>query len=210
MADQGVGTRLTIVDPSRLDQALPLCRLPELEPGWKDGNAPDVFIGTFAVKRGLFVKHRNRHAELTPLTGIDLWLSRWWKPSIFDGDGRCVYLRRFQVAKYKEWRLYLHHWLHDDWSLHLHNHSRGMLSIGLWGSYTEELPHHQTARWRAPWIRYFPSTHQHRVILKTKTVWTLILAFPVTGKGSGFFVNGQYINSSLYMSSPLADQQPKC
>ena len=62
-----------------------------------------------------------------------------FRPEVFDGGGRCIWLKRWTLLSACGWEVYLHHWLNDDWSQHHHDHSRAMLSIGLWGRYTEHL-----------------------------------------------------------------------
>ena len=142
------------------------------------------------------------------LPGMAGWLQRWCPTVVFDGGGRCPHLRRFTLLAYAKWRLYLHQWIHDDWSLDLHDHSRRMISIGLMGSYTEQLLNGMRVTWKAPWIRCFPATHIHRVRLNTPAVWTLILAWPPS-HNSAFYVQGQRVEVKKYMMTH-AKQQPQC
>ena len=95
-------------------------------------------------------------------------------------------------------RLYLHHFLGDDWSKDMHDHPKAFFSIGLWGSYVEERPRELSigilysvppggagipvsgiARdtYRAPWIRRFPPHHIHRLV-EAKGCWTLVYTGP--------------------------------
>ncbi len=139
----------------------------------------------------------------TPVKGA------WFKKEIFDGGGRCRFLIRRTLAVWRGWDLYLHHWVNDDWSEHLHDHSRHMLSIGLCGSYTEWLDGGVARRWRAPWVRFFRATHRHRVVLNSPSVWTLIVAWP-NSRHSAFFVDGQRVTPNRYFRSAWAQQQKRC
>ena len=141
--------------------------------------------------------------------GVECWLARWLTHTDFDAGGRCLYMRRWKLGKVRGFVLYLHHWLASDWAIHLHNHSRHMLSIGLCGQYTEELPHGCTKTWRAPWIRFFRSEHQHRVLLDRTPCWTVILAWPISGN-SQIFVDGEGYGASAYLDSPAAANNPGC
>jgi len=134
--------------------------------------------------------------------------SGWFKKEVFEGGGRCKFLIRWTLFQWRGWDLYLHKWVSDDWSEHLHDHSRNMVSVGIWGSYTEHLEG-STKRWRSPWIRLFPAAHRHRVVLNTKRVWTLILAWP-NSHYSAFFVNGKRVGPNTYLRSAWADQQKRC
>ena len=133
----------------------------------------------------------------------------WWTVELFDGNGHCTWLKRWTLFSWRGWELYLHHWLHDDWSQHHHDHSRAMLSIGLWGAYTEHVLGQPAQRWHAPWARGFPATHRHYITLDTKTVWTLVLAWPQSHH-SGFYVDGVRVGVQAYLRSPEATQQKRC
>ena len=133
----------------------------------------------------------------------------WFHPELFDGNGRCVWLKRWTLVSIKGWELYLHHWLNDDWSTHHHDHSRSMLSIGVWGRYTEHVLDQPPRRWRAPWVRWFPAAHRHFITLDTSTVWTLVIAAPQSRR-SGFWLNGHRVGTAEYLLSPAADQQKRC
>ena len=96
-------------------------------------------------------------------------------------------------------RLYLHHFLGDDWSLDMHDHPKEFYSIGLWGSYVEERPAILLSTfpvqpggvdvspgfgiirdtYRAPWLRRFPAHHIHRLV-EAKGAWTLVYTGPTT------------------------------
>lgn len=135
-------------------------------------------------------------------------LARFFPSHVFDGGGRCVWLRRWTLFNRFGYALFLHYWLNDDWTVHHHDHSRAMVSIGLRGAYTEHFVDGTMASWKAPWVRHFPATHRHYVTLDTPTVWTLVLALPQTRK-SWFWVNGRQMGRE-YLSSDYADEQKRC
>ena len=98
------------------------------------------------------------------------------------------------------------------------------MSIGLRGSYREILPNlcainrgsdglgvaRNVKVWRAPWIRYFPAGHIHRVIIEPGTsCWTLVFAFRVWRKW-GFFTPRGWVNSHTYYKSSRADEAEDC
>lgn len=93
--------------------------------------------------------------------------------------------------------LYLHHIVASDWAREPHDHPKTFTSIGLWGSYTEEVYQVKglgyltgsligtgrvlvrmaglCRRWHAPWVRQFPPGHIHRVLVAPgQTCWTLV------------------------------------
>ena len=69
----------------------------------------------------------------------------------------------------------LHHFTQDDWLGHMHDHPSRSISIGLRGRYREETP--SAARtYRAPWVRTFPASHVHRVMMVDGgACWTLCI-----------------------------------
>lgn len=136
------------------------------------------------------------------------WFDRVFRLEVFDGGGRCVFLKRWTLLSVCGWDVYLHHWINDDWTEHLHDHSRHMLSIGLWGGYAEMLSGGATW-WSAPWVRFFRAEHRHRVIVAGKTCWTLIVAWPQS-RGSFFYVGGERMNPTTYLRSPHAEAQKRC
>ena len=120
--------------------------------------------------------------------------------------GRPLYLRRWRLLGLPgSRRVYLHQFVAPDWFRHLHDHPKWFLSIGLWGSYVEEVPFTPRSRrlttWRfftAPWIRWFPATHIHRISeIGPRGCWTLV----VTGRETrawGFYVDGEWIPWERY------------
>ena len=118
-------------------------------------------------------------------------------------------MQRYTLLNWRGRHVYLHHWLNDDWSVHHHDHSRAMWSIGLWGRYTEHLHNGAVTKWRAPWIRRFPATHRHYITLDTPMAWTLVFAGPIV-RFSGFWVGDQRFGAVGYLQSPHANQQKRC
>lgn len=94
-----------------------------------------------------------------------------------DGHGAVErYLHRWTLLRLWGGRaVYLHHFVGSDWSGDLHDHPKSFLSVGLWGSYIEVTPDKPDGRtWRAPWIRWFPATHVHRLDVP-RNCWTLVI-----------------------------------
>lgn len=122
--------------------------------------------------------------------GLSHLTNRWFTWERINGDGLCpTYLYRLVLARLPGGRrLYLHHFVGDDWSLDPHDHPKYFISIGLWGSYIEEVYDISSSRvivrekrWIAPWIRKFSATHTHRIRAKeTGGAWTLVYTGPVT------------------------------
>ena len=135
-------------------------------------------------------------------TRLGRWLTRWFPYTAMDGRstgwsrGRfviqgplCPSLHRWTIwSRPKGRKVYLHAWEADDWSRDLHDHSTDMWSIGLWGSYTEVTDDGERT-YRAPWVRWFPATHRHRIAVRRGPVWTLVLAGAKT-RHSAFYVDG--------------------
>lgn len=125
------------------------------------------------------------------------------------------YLIRYVLWKSKSGRaLYLHKVVGDDWSRDPHDHPRDFVSIGLWGSYDEELftqkwnggnPkyfHTETRRFRAPWFRSFPAggTFVHRLVSTGKPVWTLVYTGPERGRTWGFYTDTGFVPADQYFA----------
>ena len=148
---------------------------------------------------------------------------------VIDG-GRCPYLHRWRLAAFGRKRfLYLHHFVGSDWSRDPHDHPKRFISMGLWGGYIEETPgpSDQPPRtiaelqvalgtsdlrtWRAPWIRSFPATHIHRLILPPGgTCWTLVFTGRETRPWGFYFPNGSWIEWKRYMRSGRPDVAKDC
>lgn len=116
---------------------------------------------------------------------------RWplWRWAELSGpDGGEPYAYRMALANlWGRCSLYLHVFVGDDWSRDPHDHPKWFLSIGLWGSYDEEVytvPDHAwdrpelagIERFVAPWVRWFPAEHIHRLrVPEGKRVVTLCI-----------------------------------
>lgn len=160
-------------------------------------------------------------------------IDRWFPVEIINGNGICeVYLRRRELLRLfgkkgvsgSGWRVYLHHFLADDWSLDEHNHPKWFLSIGLWGKYAEQMTYYDVAiegertiyrTWYAPWIRWFPASHRHRIVLfkdkagKPIPAWTIVIT-PPSSAVWGWFARRGWVESEEYMSSIDALERRSC
>ena len=140
------------------------------------------------------------------------------KAEEINGRFRCpTYLYRWIVwKKTKNLKIYLHHFVGDDWSLDLHDHPKRFISIGLWGWYVEQTPGdseaHRIKKYNAPWIRSFPANHIHRLLVPSKNCWTLVIVLkPV--RDWGFWHKGQFIPFLDYVDgkdSSIADKMKSC
>lgn len=115
-----------------------------------------------------------------------------------------LYLRRWVIWRSNKTRraIYLHHFVNSDWSPHLHDHPKAFISIGLKGAYVEETEGSWNLSnfklWRAPWFRWFPASHRHRIIVPPMfTAWSLCLV----GKAEypwGFYTEDGWIEWDMY------------
>jgi hypothetical protein len=120
-------------------------------------------------------------------------------------------------------KLYLHHFVGNDWTKDLHDHPKWFVSFGLKGGYEEEYASlvkgcapYTTDRyvklfrvWRAPWVRYFPALHRHRLQVKGKDCWTLVLVGRPKRKW-GFWNQGKWVFWKEYLKTPFADERKDC
>lgn len=112
------------------------------------------------------------------------------KEEIRRGDG-IPYLDRWTLIRTKpngffskfglgDIRLYFHIFKNSDISTH-HDHPSKNWSLMIRGSYTEEFYNRKTKSidtkiYKAPYFRYFPPSHIHRIIIdKNKPCWTIVL-----------------------------------
>lgn len=156
------------------------------------------------------------------------WVDALFRLEEINGGGRCpAYLYRWTVAKLGSYRLYLHHFVGDDWSLDLHDHPKRFVSIGLKGSYVEYTPDsdivglgEKLAIFRAPWIRSFPAEHIHRLRMirsggangtpeKIHDCWTLVVTLKAT-RGWGFWHLGSFVPWRKYVGGSAADGRTSC
>ena len=120
---------------------------------------------------------RSRHTYRASLrTKMKEWLNRIFQMEEINGAERCpTYLFRWTILRFRDYAIYLHHFVGDDWAKDLHDHPKRFISIGLWGSYIEETPN-SCQTYRAPWIRSFPATHIHRLLMiNGGDCWTLVI-----------------------------------
>ncbi len=131
-----------------------------------------------------------------------------------NGRERCpTYLYRWTLLKCRNWGVYLHHFVGDDWSLDLHDHPKRFVSIGLWGRYREERPTDSGVIWqefKAPWVRTFPASHIHRLsMIDGGECWTLVIVLRAV-RSWGFWHNGKFIGWREYVDSETADEMKVC
>ena len=134
------------------------------------------------------------------------------KPEEINGANRCAtYLFRWFLLDTRWFKVYLHHFVGDDWSLDLHDHPKRFISIGVWGWYFEDTPD-GTRKYRAPWIRSFPATHIHRLRVPSKNTWTIVIVLRAVREW-GFWHEGRFIPWKQYVKgsdAALADKMKAC
>lgn len=138
-----------------------------------------------------------------------------WRRSDVNGDGVArTYLHRWTLLRLPgARRLYLHHFVGDDWSVDPHDHPKRFVSIGLWGGYDEDVfdPDEgrvvQTVKWRAPWFRIFPPSHTHRVRSRhLGGAWTLVYVGP-RRQDWGFWLRGEdWVEQRQYLRDHATDR----
>lgn len=130
---------------------------------------------------------------------------RIFKYEKIDGYGECpVYLERWTLFECFLFSIYLHKFSGDDWNIDSHDHPKRFVSIGLKGSYLEEVYEEGELKsqklWKAPWIRTFPADHCHRICAKeTGGAWTLVIVGRVVRKW-GFWMNGIWVPWQKYLA----------
>lgn len=151
-----------------------------------------------------------------------LWalIDRVFNLETISGDGLCpVYLYRWTLLRAFVFRIYLHKFIAEDWSKDHHDHPWHCISIGLKGSYLEEVIKQQ--RWgtslefhhyRAPWVRYFPPTHRHRVSGPTpeKPCWTMVIVSRPRRAWGWWLDNHTWVHWRAYVGSDRAKQAKAC
>ena len=134
------------------------------------------------------------------------------KPEEINGAFRCpTYLYRWHICSTRWFKAYLHHFVADDWSLDLHDHPKRFISVGLRGSYIEDMPQ-GSVTYHAPWIRTFPATHIHRLRVPSKNCWTLVIVLKAVRQW-GFWHGGKFIPWRSYVEgedSAVADRMKAC
>lgn len=131
------------------------------------------------------------------------WLLRRFghllSPEEINGDGISeTYLYRWTLLKTPWGKLYLHHFVGDDWARDLHDHPKKFTSIGLKGSYIEETPDGKHF-WAAPWYRTFPAEHRHRIYLDDEECWTLVFVGEAEREW-GFWVDEEFVPWRQYVA----------
>jgi hypothetical protein len=116
------------------------------------------------------------------------------------------------VARFLKWtllntpffRVFFHKFTGPDWSIDPHDHPSGFVSIGLKGSYVEVVYDRtgkvvREAKWNAPWIRYFPSSHIHRMSwVDPRGTYTLCLVSR-WNRDWGYVVEGKMLTYREYI-----------
>jgi hypothetical protein len=139
----------------------------------------------------------------------DLLTRLFGAPEEINGAERCpTYLYRWTIGRVGWFKVYLHHFVGDDWSHDLHDHPKRFISIGLWGWYEEETPAGKRI-WRAPWVRSFPAEHIHRISVPSKSCWTLVAVLKSV-RPWGFWNEGRFIPWREYVGGKLADLRKAC
>jgi hypothetical protein len=138
------------------------------------------------------------------------WFDRVFRLEEISGRERCpTYLYRWTLLKARNWSVYLHHFVGDDWTRDLHDHPKRFISIGLRGRYMEETPTGSKI-YRAPWIRTFPAEHIHRLsMIDGCDCWTLVIVLKAV-RGWGFWNSGNFIPWRKYVDSETADKMKAC
>ena len=137
----------------------------------------------------------------------------------------CPYLHRWRLLAFgRERRVYLHRFVGSDWSRDPHDHPKQFISIGLWGSYIEMTPspvwlfikddvfaHMHSHVYEAPWVRRFPATHIHRIILPAGgTCWTLVCTGRETKPWGFFLPTGTWVEWTRYIRSGRPQEAKDC
>lgn len=142
-----------------------------------------------------------------------IWDRLFGKPEEINGANRCpTYLYRWRVLSTRWFKVYLHHFVGDDWSLDLHDHPKRFISIGLKGWYFEHRPSGAgTVRrtYKAPWFRTFPAQHIHRISTPSGSCWTLVIVLKQEREW-GFWHERKFIHWKEYVKSETADKMKAC
>jgi hypothetical protein len=105
------------------------------------------------------------------------------------GTGTQIHILRWIIGTFRRYKYYIHHFVGPDTSRGIHDHPKRFLTIGIAGSYTEEVRAKDgriTIRtWRAPWIRVFQPSYSHRIIA-VDDAWTFVIVSPPI-KSWGFY-----------------------
>jgi len=108
---------------------------------------------------------------------------------------------RWRLASIGWFGVYLHHFVDDGWLRDMHDHPYRLISIGLLGKYREETPS-GVRIYRAPWVRSFPASHIHRIVMVDGgSCWTIMITLkPVRSWGfwtpAGWRPWHKYVNTN--------------
>lgn len=144
-------------------------------------------------------------------------LDKTFRLEEINGDGVCpTYLFRWTLLVTRWFKVYLHHFVGDDWSKDLHDHPKRFVTIGLRGRYVEQTPYDDDSlrikerEFKAPWVRSFPATYVHRLRLHPgEDCWTIAIVFKSVRQW-GFWNNGNWIHWRKYVDSDLAELRKAC
>ena len=146
------------------------------------------------------------------------------KPDLYIGGKEDPYLLRWHILPRNKYgfNIYLHKMLRDDDPRGLHDHPWPFLSIILWGGYIEVVPKYRqlwqavrdgravtiyralaeamdtieiTRRWLS--IRYRPLFWPHRLMLRGKVSWSLVITGRVV-QPWGFFCRKGWVDSRVF------------
>lgn len=139
------------------------------------------------------------------------WINRNFEVGEINGERCPTYLYRWELIRVgKVFAIYLHQFIGNDWTRDLHDHPKRFISIGLSGRYIEETPQGQRM-YRAPWIRTFPASHIHRLMLvdPLEDCWTIVIVFRAVRKW-GFWSGRKWIFWKDYVGGTAADGRRDC
>lgn len=123
-----------------------------------------------------------------------------------NGNACPTYMYRWRLCNVYLFKVYLHHFVANDWTRDLHDHPKRFISIGLKGRYIEETPRGDQL-FVAPWLRTFPATHIHRI--RATNCWTVVIVFrPV--REWGFWNDGKWIQWEQYVDTAAARARKDC
>lgn len=154
-------------------------------------------------------------------TKLRRWFDRTFHLEEINGHEACpTYMYRWCFYRWGTVRIYLHHFVGDDWSRDFHDHPKRFISIGLKGRYVEQTPIFDPGMgpidmvtfdraaneelFVAPWIRTFPAEHRHRIVLDEPVndppdCWTLVFTFPATREW-GFWPGNRWVQWEQYVN----------
>lgn len=164
------------------------------------------------------------------------WVNRLFRMEEMTGDGLCpVYLRRWTLFGWGRgepcrFRIYLHHFLSDDWGRDPHDHPKRFISIGLKGEYWEDVfesrgdlnpgRYMRTDHYSAPWIRTFRPAHAHRLRIHPRgderpsrprpNAWTICIVLKTQREWGFFYLNRFWLRWDDYLDSGYGRERKDC